>query len=123
MKLIAQQIPGTQHLFNCNPINQSGCPVGQGVPRTPGSLNFANLGDFVSGILSIAFSVIVFLAFFWLVWGSFQYIFASGDKNKLAQARGRIIWALAGLLITAVAFLIAQLAQQIIQPKGGTPIL
>lgn len=116
-------IPGLEHLFTCNPLNQVGCPPGQGVPRLPGAQDFATLGDVVSGMLNIAFSIAVFLAFFWLVWGAFQYMAAGGSKERLAQARARITWAIVGLLLVAVSFLVAQFLAQVLPPQKGTPIL
>ncbi len=122
MKLIAQQIPGIPYLLNCNPVNQTGCPPGQSVPRT-GALNFTSLGDFIFGLLNIVFSIAVFLAFFWLVWGAFQYITSGGNKERLAAARARITWAIVGLLLVAVSFLVAQFLAQVLPPQKGTPIL
>lgn len=123
MKLSAQPIPGLPYLFNCNPVNQTGCQTGQGIPREGNALNFTSLGTFISSLLNIIFSIATVLAFIWLVWGAFQYITAGGDKQKLSQARSRVTWAIVGLLLIALAFLVAQFGQQIIQPQGGTPIL
>lgn len=89
----------------------------------PGS-RFTDLGGFISGLFEIAFYIAAFMAFFWLVWGAFQYIVAGGNKERLAQARARIVWALVGLLLVAIAFLVAQFTQQIIlSPNRSTPIL
>lgn len=88
---------------------------------SPVARRFTSLGDFISGLLNIAFSITVFLAFFWLVWGGFQYIAAGGDKQKLAAARSRITWAIVGLLLVSVAFLVAQFAVEILPPFKGTP--
>lgn len=117
------QIPNLRYLFNCNPVNQAGCPSGQGVSRAKDAINFTNFGQFIGEILNVAFLIAVFLAFFWLVWAAFQYIAAGGDKQRLAQARSRITWTIVGLLLIAISFLVAQFVQQSIQPKGGTPIL
>lgn len=84
---------------------------------------FKTLGDFVSGLFNIAFYLAAFLAFFWLVWGAFQYIYAGGDKEKLARAKARVTWAIVGLILVALAFLVAQFAAEILKPRGGTPIL
>ncbi len=88
---------------------------------SPVAKKFTNLGDFISGLLNIALSIAVFLAFFWLVWGGFQYIAAGGDKQKLASARSRITWAIVGLLLTMVAFLVAQFAAEILPPFKDNP--
>lgn len=83
----------------------------------------ATLGNVLSGFFEIAFFIAAFLSFFWLVWGAFQYIYAGGNKENLAKARSRITWAIVGLLLVSAALLVAQFAQQILQPKNPTPIL
>lgn len=84
--------------------------------------NDATLGKLVSAFFNLFFYIFVFLTFFWLVWGIFQYIAAGGEKQKLAEARSRITWAIVGLLIISVALLVAQFAAEILKPKFGTPI-
>ncbi len=77
------------------------------------------LGDLLSGLFEIAILLAGFLAFIWFVWGAFQYIFAGGNKENLAKASSRMTWAIVGLVITILAFFIAQFAGQILQPKPG----
>ncbi|QQG43766.1 MAG: hypothetical protein HYW45_01955 [Candidatus Daviesbacteria bacterium] len=86
----------------------------------PGKFN--NLGDVISGLLNMTFYLAAFLAFFWIVWAAFQYIAAGGDKQKLAQARSRIIWAIVGLIMIALAFAVAQFAKEILQPNSKVVI-
>lgn len=84
----------------------------------------ANLGAVLSGLLNIAFYIAVFLAFYWLVWASFQYIFAQGRKEPLEKARERIRWAIIGLVVVFSAFLIARYAAEFFPTqfgKGGLP--
>lgn len=107
MKQLAQTIPGLKEVFNYKP--------------SP-TFNFQTLGDIVSGLLNIVFYLAVFLAFYWLVWGAFQYMLASGKKEELAKARLRITWALIGLIIIFLAYLIARFGAEIFTPgKGGVP--
>jgi len=75
----------------------------------------------LSGGLNIALYIALFIAFYYLVWGAFQYIVASGKKEELAKARARITWALIGLIVVLLAFFIAKFAAEILQPKGGLP--
>jgi len=83
---------------------------------------FKTLGDFISGLLNIAFFIAVFLAFYYLVWGAFQYMMAGGNKEDLAKARARITWALIGLVVVILAYLIATYAAEIFPPgRGGLP--
>ena len=83
---------------------------------------FVNIASIVSGLLNIALLLAAFLAFYWLVWGAFEYILAKGDKEGLAKARARISWAIVGLLITVSAYLIATFAGEIFPAtRGGLP--
>lgn len=92
-------------------------------PGIPGfKFNRVTLGDVLSQFLLLAYFLIVFLAFIWFVWGAFQYILARGDKEQLARAKARIIWAIVGLVVFLLAYTLTQLAEQILQPIGGTPI-
>ena len=93
-----------------------------GVPNFNGST--AKLGALISGFLNISLYLATFMAFYWLVWGAFQYILASGKKEELAKARSKITWALIGLVVIFSAFFIAKFAGEIfkdILPKGGLP--
>lgn len=98
-------IPGLSDIFKANPVPQ-----------------FKTLGDFLSGLLNIIFYIAIFLAFYFLVWGAFQYMMAQGKKEELGKARSRISWALVGLMVVFLAYLIAKFAFEIFPPtKGGSP--
>ncbi len=73
--------------------------------------NGGGLGYFVSGLYNVAFLITGSLLLIWLVWGIFQYIFAGGNKELLAKARSRIVWALIGFLIVVTALFVSQYAQ------------
>ena len=80
------------------------------------------LSAILSSLLNIAFYIAGFLAFYYLVWGAFQYMAASGNKEQLQKARARITWALVGLLFVFSSYLITKYASEIFTPtKGGLP--
>lgn len=108
MKLIAQSVPTLQDVFNANPI-ASKFPTGK-------------LGEVLSAASVVIFYIVVFLTFYWLVWGAFQYLFAGGNKENLAKARARITWALVGLIIVILAYLVTQWAASIFPVKWGVPL-
>ncbi len=81
--------------------------------------NITDLGGLLSGLLNIAFYAAIFLAFYWLIWSSFQYIMASGNKESLAKARERIKWTLIGLAVIFAAYFIAKYASEVLPAKGG----
>jgi len=93
------------------------------IPTAPGlKADFVDLNSFLSGLLNIAFYVAAFLAFYYLIWGAFAYIMAHGKKEELAKARSRITWALIGLVVVFMAFIIAKYVSEIFGPnKGGLP--
>lgn len=105
IKKLALTLPGGQTVTNSTPYN--------------------NLGDFLSGLFNVVFYLSFFLMFIWIAWGIFEYIFAGGEKEKLGKARQRITWAIVGFLITALAFVLKDFAQGILNPSlpgGVTPI-
>ena len=84
--------------------------------------NFTDLASILSPLLTITFSIATFVAFYYLLWGTFQYILAGGKKEDLAKARSRISWALIGLIVVFAAFLIAKYASEVFPvSKGGLP--
>lgn len=113
-------ISDLKKIFDCNPVNpQPGCL--SPIQRLPGAQNFQNLGDFLSGFLNIVLFIAAFVAFYWLIWGAWAYLFAQGEKENLAKARLRIRWALIGLMIIFMAYFIAKFAGEIFPSKGGLP--
>lgn len=84
--------------------------------------DFKDLASFLSPLINIIFYIAVFLAFYFLIWGAFAYLMAQGKKEELAKARARISWALVGLIVISLAFVIAKYASEIFPPtKGGLP--
>lgn len=82
---------------------------------------FTDLGSLLSPILNIAFFAAAFVAFFWLIWGAFDYILAQGNKENLAKARAKLTWALIGLIVILLSYSIARFVSEIFPPKGGLP--
>lgn len=71
---------------------------------------FANINNFIANILTLAFIIAVIVVLAMLVWGAIEWILSGGEKEAVGKARGKIINALIGLAILAVAFAITQLA-------------
>lgn len=83
-------------------------------PPTSGGKNvgYSNLGSFVSNVLSLAFGLALLFVLIMLVWGAFEWIASGGDKDAVGKARNRIVNALIGLAVLAVAFALATVAGQ-----------
>jgi NADH:ubiquinone oxidoreductase subunit 6 (subunit J) len=113
-------IPKLDEIFKSN-------PVGPNNPNSPfirnsGAQNFTNLGDLLSGLFEIVLYLAAFMTFYWIVWGAFQYIMASGKKEELAKARSKIGWAIIGLLVILIAYSITTYVGEFFKPgKGGLP--
>lgn len=83
---------------------------------------FTDLGSLLSTFLDIALFTAAFLAFYWLVWGAWAYLFSGGEKENLQKAKERIKWALIGLIVVFMAYFIAKYTGQIFPPgRGGLP--
>ncbi len=94
-------------------------PGGQSIGNPVASQGLTDIGSLLSQLLQVAIFLAGFLAFIWFVWGALQYLFAGGNKENLGKARARMTWAIVGLVMTLLAYLVAQFAGQILQPKPG----
>lgn len=88
---------------------------------SPGSINvlapsagFKTVGDFVSKAITFTLAVGIIIVLVMLVLGAFEWITSGGDKEAVGKARNRIINALIGLAILAVAFALANVGSQFV---------
>ncbi len=81
---------------------------------TPPTQGYTDLGVFIGNFISLAFAVAILVVLVMLIWGAFEWIVSGGDKESVGKARGRIINALIGLAVLAVAFALARVFGQFI---------
>lgn len=74
---------------------------------------FKSLSNAISNFITIVITVGVILVLVMLIVGAYEWITSGGDKESVAKARSRILNALIGLVILAVAFALARLGGQI----------
>lgn len=74
---------------------------------------FKSISNAISNFITIALVVAIILVLIMLIIGAYEWITSGGDKEAVAKARNRIINALIGLVILAVAFALARLAGQV----------
>ena len=86
-------------------INAPKDPQGKGY-------GYSDLGVFVTNVLILAFSIALLVVLAMLIWGAFEWIASGGDKEAVGKARNRIINALIGLAVLAVAFALTTVAGQ-----------
>ena len=70
------------------------------------------MSDFIGKALTIAFAVAILVVLVMLIWGAFEWITSGGDKDTVGKARGRIVNALIGLAVLAIAYALARVAAQ-----------
>src|SRR3989344_2501015 len=75
---------------------------------------YANISEFINNAITLAFIIAVVLVLGMLVWGAVEWITSGGDKDAVGKARGKIINALIGLAILAVAYALARLGGQFV---------
>lgn len=74
------------------------------------NLNANNIGPLVGAAVTFVLIVATLIALFFLIWGGVRWITSGGDKAKVESARGTIIAAIIGLVISFLAFFILSLA-------------
>src|SRR3990167_7166404 len=112
MKKLAAIASGISYLLlPIKAFAQSPAPT---IKITPPKQGYSNLGEFVSNFLTLVFGVGVLLVLVMLILGAFEWITSGGDKEAVGKARGRIINALIGLAILAIAFALARVAAQFV---------
>lgn len=83
-------------------------------PPAQGVNPAAGLGTVLSNALTIVFVIAALAVLFMLVWGAFSWITSGGGKEQVDAARKRIVAALIGLAILALAFLIVVVVGNIV---------
>lgn len=100
------------------PFLSASTVLAQDITINPPVQGYKTIGDFVQNILTLAFIIAILVVLFMLIWGAFEWITSGGDKEAVGKARGRIINALIGLAVLAVAYALLVLAGQFL----GFPI-
>lgn len=70
------------------------------------------IGKFLSNLIALIYTLAAIVLIFMLLWGAWDWITSEGDKEKLDSARKKIINALVGIILFAVAFAIIQVFGQ-----------
>lgn len=68
----------------------------------------AGISQFLSNFIKLIYTVSAIALVFMLLWGAFDWIISEGNKEKLQAAQQKIIAAVIGILLLAVAFAIIQ---------------
>lgn len=79
-----------------------------GIPRVAANEGTSN--SIMTGVFMIAGAVTVLF----IIISAFRYVISQGDSARVAQAKDGILYGLAGLVITALAFTIVQVVINVI---------
>ena len=77
---------------------------------TPPPQGYQDLGVFITQAITLIFGFAILVVLVMLVWGAFEWITSGGDKEAVGKARNRIINALIGLAVLAVAYALTKVA-------------
>ena len=95
MKILALNIPDAQG----NPIQING--IG-GMPQ-------GGIGTTVPNAIKLGLNLLIlaalFLSLLYLVWGGINWLMSEGDKQKVNQARQKLVYAILGLAVVFLSFL------------------
>lgn len=94
-----------------------------GIDRA-GLPGYTTLSGFLTAAIRLIFIIALLAVLFMLIWGALQWIFSGGEKEGVSGARNRILHALIGLAVLAVAFALVSAAGQFvgINLLGDLPI-
>lgn len=85
-----------------------------GANQPGGVKTTTSVGNIISNFLLIMFIVGGLAVLVFILWGAMDWITAGGDKEKLSNARKKIVNSLIGLAILALAGFIVSLFGQIV---------
>ncbi len=72
------------------------------------------LNRFLQNTFTLIFSVAALAVLVMMIWGGWEWITSGGNKDKIDAARKRIVNALIGLAILAIAFFVVRVVGNII---------
>lgn len=84
-------------------------------PPAVAALGFGATGisRVLSNLVTIIFSAAMVVFLLMVVFSGFQWITSGGEKENIAKARGRLTWAVVGIVILALAFVFLRVIGQI----------
>lgn len=76
------------------------------------STGAGGLSAFLSNLITLFYGVAAIVLIFMLIWGAWDWLTSEGDKEKIASAQRKILNALIGIILFAVAFAVIQIIGQ-----------
>ena len=85
-------------------------PLQQFIGKDP--TGAGGISRFLSNLVALFYSLAGIVLIFMLLWGAWDWMTSEGDKEKLDSARKKIINALVGIVLFAIAFALIQVLGQ-----------
>lgn len=83
-------------------------------PKELGNLKGAEgINTILTNMVSLIFTVSAVLFVFMFLISGFQMLMSGGDKEALAKARARLTWAVIGIVLLSLSFVILRIIQHI----------
>lgn len=83
-------------------------------PEKSGLATEPDIAHIILQVVAWLLSLVAVLALAVLVWGSVSYVISLGDEGKTEKAKKMILYAIVGVLLTGVSFVILRVVQGII---------
>ncbi len=82
-------------------------------PKQDGkNIGYSDIGQFISNAITLVFVFSILIVLIMLIIGAFEWMTSGGDKEAVGKARNRIINAMVGLAVLAVAFALVKVGAQ-----------
>ena len=86
----------------------------------PPAALFANVGELATAIIQILIAAAGAIGFIFIVIAGIKYVTASGDPKKIASASSALLYAIIGIAVAILAFVIVRVLQFFL--KSDIPI-
>lgn len=91
-----------------------------GIPSLPsGTDPQQTIGDLIIQIIQLILGFSAVLAVGAIIWGAMMMILSLGEQGRVEKGKKIIFWAIVGLLITGLSFLIVGFIGQALQAPGA----
>ena len=91
-------------------MNRLALAIGTYNISPPGNVPSGGLGSNGTNVINMGiyllFTAGIVLGIFFIVYSGVQWVMSGGDKQKLQNARSRLIYSIVGLIVIAASFLI-----------------
>lgn len=85
-------------------------------PEASGLATDTDIADVIVRVVNILLALVAVLALAAMVWGSIMYILSLGDESRAEKAKKIILYAIIGVLLSGLSFLILNVVKGIIAP-------